>query len=549
MDEQRKFDAKAFMPKRVNAEISRRYDIDKNEIGSGGYGKVFIGRDRNMRDRLVAIKKVIIFEDAKKKAFLQEAQIMKDLDHPNICKLLETYEQGRFMFFVMEFCEGREVFDRIMEQGLIQESTTAEIVRQSASALLYAHNRGIAHRDMKPENICFCSKDVTNNHVKLIDWGLGFYFGQGRMNSAVGSLTYAAPEVLEAKEKQGYTAACDLWSLGVVTYVMLCGKPPFWGNYNEQLRRMKRETFPMSDSTWQQISRPAKELIRGLLRADPKQRMKLEDVLRNPWLRLQDSHAGMDTRISSQVLMNLRQFSRTSQFFSICVASVARQLDHRSLRDVHKVFSEMDTNGDGVLELHEVREGFQKFFGKESAQVKDVEQVFARLDLDGSGVIDYTEFCAAGIGERVSLEEDVLWAAFKAFDVQDDDGRITKDEITQVLRSVDVNKLWTAEVCQDVAEEIFANFDQNGDGSLDFEEFVKLMRECAQRRQCEDDEIDPEERQLIDELESDLRIGKADKAYHILTKLDDVQRSRTPTHKAAALMIRRAKALSRWPAP
>lgn len=530
MDEQRKFDAKAFMPKRVNAEISRRYDIDKNEIGSGGYGKVFIGRDRNMRDRLVAIKKVIIFEDAKKKAFLQEAQIMKDLDHPNICKLLETYEQGRFMFFVMEFCEGREVFDRIMEQGLIQESTTAEIVRQSASALLYAHNRGIAHCDMKPENICFCSKDVTSNHVKLIDWGLGFYFGQGRMNSAVGSLTYAAPEVLEAKEKQGYTAACDLWSLGVVTYVMLCGKPPFWGNYNEQLRRMKRETFPMSDSTWQQISRPAKELIRGLLRADPKQRMKLEDVLRNPWLRLQDSHAGMDTRIASQVLMNLRQFSRTSQFFSICVASVARQLDHRSLRDVHKVFSEMDTNGDGVLELHEVREGFQKFFGKESAQVKDVEQVFARLDLDGSGVIDYTEFCAAGIGERVSLEEDVLWAAFKAFDVQDDDGRITKDEITQVLRSVDVNKLWTAEVCQDVAEEIFANFDQNGDGSLDFEEFVKLMRECAQRRQCEDDEIDPEERQLIDELESDLRIGKADKAYHILTKLDDVQRSRTPTH-------------------
>lgn len=83
-------------------------------------------------------------------------------------------------------------------------------MRQSASALLYAHNRGIAHRDMKPENICFCSKDVTNQHVKLIDWGLGFYFGQGRMNSAVGSLTYAAPEVLEAKEKQGYTAACDL---------------------------------------------------------------------------------------------------------------------------------------------------------------------------------------------------------------------------------------------------------------------------------------------------------------------------------------------------
>eukprot|EP00913_Durusdinium_trenchii_P007547 g7091.t1 len=148
-------------------------------------------------------------------------------------------------------------------------------------------------------------------------------------------------------------------------------------------------------------------------------RMKLEDVLRNPWVRLQDTPGGMDTRIASQVLNNLRQFSRTSQFFSLCVASVARQLDHRNLRDVHKVFSEMDTNGDGVLELHEVKEGFQKFFGKDSEQVKDVEQVFQRLDLDGSGVIDYTEFCAAGIGERVTLEEDVLFAAFKAFDVQE----------------------------------------------------------------------------------------------------------------------------------
>ncbi|CAE7556573.1 CPK2 [Symbiodinium sp. CCMP2456] len=531
MDDNRKFDAKAFMPKRVNAEISRRYDIDKNEIGSGGYGKVFVARDRTMRDRMVAIKKVIIFEDAKKKAFLQEAQIMKDLDHPNICKLLETYEQGRFMFFVMEYCEGREVFDRIMEQGLIQESTTAEIVRQAASALLYAHNRGIAHRDMKPENICFCSKDVTNNHVKLIDWGLGFYFGQGRMNSAVGSLTYAAPEVLEAKEKQGYTAACDLWSLGVVTYVMLCGKPPFWGNYNEQLRRMKRETFPMSDATWQQISRPAKDLIRGLLRADPKQRMKLEDVLRNPWLRLQESQSAMDNKIASQVLTNLRQFSRTSQFFTICVASVARQLDHKSLRDVHKVFAEMDTNGDGVLELHEVRAGFQKFFGRDSPQVQDVEQVFQKLDLDGSGFIDYTEFCAAGIGERVSLEEDVLWAAFKAFDVQDDDGRITKEEVQQVLRSGDVNKLWTPQVCQEVAEDIFETFDQNGDGSLDFQEFVKLMRECSLRHKADDADVEPAQRQLINELTSDLKKGRTDKAYDILTKLDDVQRcNRTPTN-------------------
>lgn len=532
----RTFNPTAFVPARVNAEISKRYDIAQNEIGSGGYGKVFVARDKEIKDRIVAIKKVIIFDEEKKKAFKREAHIMKELDHPNICKLLETYEQGRHMFFVMELCEGREVFDRIMEFGMIDEQTTADIVRQCASALKYAHNRGIAHRDMKPENICFCTNNPEDHHVKVIDWGLGFYFGQARMNSAVGSLTYAAPEVLEARELDGYTCACDLWSLGVVTYVMLCGKPPFWGNYNEQLRRMKKETFPMADSLWQATSREAKELIKGLLKCKPEHRLSLDAVLSHPWLRGRAKQT--DPAVSQQVLTNLRQFSNTSHFFSICVASVARQLDHKGLVDVHRVFCEMDTNGDGVLELHEVKHGFEKIFGKDSEQLKDVERMFARLDLDGSGTIDYTEFCAAGIGERMSTEEHVLRAAFKAFDVQDDDGQITKDEIMQVLSSADVNKVWTKEVCESVAQDIMERFDQNGDGTLDFEEWLVLMRDCAHRHQ----ETEPpegaghdRERELLAEINRTGRrvASNFKETYTLLTELDEARRksfgARTPT--------------------
>jgi len=523
-DRRRSFDAKSFMPQRVNSEISKRYDIDAREIGSGGYGKVFVARDREIRERMVAIKKVIIFDESKKQAFLKEASIMKELDHPNICKLLETYEQGRFMFFVMEYCEGREVFDRIMEHGMIAESVSADIVKQAASALKYAHTRGIAHRDMKPENVCFCNNDLSNNHVKVIDWGLGFYFGQARMSSAVGSLTYAAPEVLESRDVGGYTSACDLWSLGVVTYVMLCGKPPFWGNYNEQLRRMKHEQYPMKDSTWQQISSDAKDLIRRLLKNNPKERMNIDSLLAHPWLSI--ASRKMDVQLASQVLHNMRQFSNTSQFFSICVASVARQLDHRSLRDVHRVFCEMDTNGDGVLELREVLNGFEKIFGKGSDQIRDVEEIFRRIDLDGSGTIDYTEFCAAGIGERISTEESVLWAAFKAFDVTDDDGKITKDEIVKVLQSVDVNKVWTKEVCDDVAREIFDKFDKDGDGTLDFEEWLKLMRESAHRRkEPEPVSKSSQEQKLLAELERteevlDQGLAEFTKSYGLLQELD-----------------------------
>lgn len=366
------------------------------------------------------------------------------------------------------------------------------------------------------------------------------------MSSAVGSLTYAAPEVLEAQAVEGYSSACDLWSLGVVAYVMLCGKPPFWGNFAEQLKRMKKETYPMSDSTWQAISKNAKDLIKGLLKCNPQDRMPLDKVLNHPWLRNPGRH--MDSIISRQVLSNMKKFSNTSQFFSLCVASVARQLDHRSLRDVHRVFCEMDTNGDGVLELSEVKAGFEKIFGKGSQELQDVEAMFARLDLDGSGHIDYTEFCAAGIGERMSTEEHVLWAAFKAFDIQDDDGRITRDEIKQVLLRADVDKFWTSQVCDELSDELFARYDKNGDGSLDFDEFLKLMREIAKRHRNPGTPSPMQDRKEAELLEALERTQQAqqkpkelfNKAYNTLVELDRSAIGSDGSPRATALNKRSA---------
>lgn len=475
------FDTASLMSERVDAEISKRYDIDMREIGIGGYGKVFLAKDRMFKDRQVAIKKVTKIDEERDSAFKKEVLIMKKLDHPNICRLFETYEQGRVMYFVIEFCEGGDLFDRYSNHGKLPETTVAPIIKQVASALKYAHLKGIAHRDLKLENICFCEQSPTSTHIKVIDWGLAGSFEQGRMKSSVGTSTYSAPEVLDPEDDDdGYTCACDLWSLGVVAYVALSGKPPFWGSPKQQVARMRAEKYPLSGEFWDTISEDAKDLIQQLLKTDVQVRLTADQVIRHPWLKM--GQLEPDKRVLAQVLTNLEQFSRAPDFFTFCVASVARQLDHRSLSGIRDAFFMLDKNCDGILTLNEIKEGYAQAFhpdDPEAVTEAEVQEIFSYLDLDGSGRITYTEFCAAGLGEDGFADEHILWSAFKTFDIHDD-GKISKEELRQVLQRADITQVWTSGVCEEVAEEVVQIFGSSEE-SINFDEWLSLMRECSAR--------------------------------------------------------------------
>lgn len=476
-------DYRTFLPERFEVDVSHRYSLDKLALGEGGYGQVFIAKDLES-DRRVAVKKVTKTSDkARNEAFYSEVKLMKELDHPNICKLLETFEQDRNIFFVMEFCEGGELFERIVNLGFIDEELSAGILGQVAAALYYAHGKKIAHRDIKPENIVFCSTSANDQSVKVIDWGLGICFGDQVMRTAVGSFTYAAPEVVQCRGNNAYTKECDLWSLGVVMYIMLCGKPPFWGHQAVHLRRAMAEEYPMSRPPWDKISNAAKDLVRKLLKANPEERLPIEEVIAHPWLSATERVANT-TEIES-VLENLKQFSNSSRFQALCVAAVARQLDHRHLRRIHRVFREMDVAGNGVLSLSEVAFGFKRIFGEGSREYKEVEDIFEQMDLDGSGTIDYTEFCAAGMGKYATMQEDAVRAAFKSFDI-DNSGSLSKENITKVLADAGVLKAWTEEVCAEVAQEVIARFDTNGSGEIEYDEWKEIMSQCWAERTMED---------------------------------------------------------------
>lgn len=464
----------AFVPHRADADVWRRYKSPR-ELGEGSYGKVYVAKDKEVPGRRVAIKEIAVPSEEQTTAFLCETSVMKDLDHPNICRLWETYEAGHTMWLVMEFCEGGELFDRIVLSDGIAENDSQKIVEQVASALGHAHSKGIAHRDLKPENCCFSSADVLDNQVKVIDWGIAFYFQQAVMRSDTGSSLYMAPEVhrCRAGATDAYTHGCDVWSLGVMTYVMLCGRPPFSGVPEERLGSMDNE-LSMSGGAWDTTSNEAKDFIPFLLRADASLRPCMSDVLEHAWLR-SCSPRNLDVAVSQQVLSNLQTFKCSSRLYSICAASVARHLDNEKLQEVRDVFTKMDTNRDGMLQLDEVRRGFAEVFGEDKVVLQDIDAMFELLDVDGSGAIDYTEFCAASLDQCAVADRTAARAAFKAFDTVDDDGRLSREELEQALTRFQMNHAWSPEFRAQAIREAFERFDANGDGVLDFAEWLQLI--------------------------------------------------------------------------
>lgn len=195
-------------------------------------------------------------------AFQNEISILRSLDHPNIIKLFETWETDRICFLVTELCEGGELFYHITKKKHLTEAQSSSIMKQSFYALCYLHKNRICHRDIKPENFLLYKED-DDSHIKLIDFGLAKRVEPNEiMNKPNGTPYYIAPEVL----KGSYTTQCDIWSMGVIMYIMLCGKPPFGGKQNKDIiNNVLNSTYSMKSEVWNSVSSDAKDIISKLL--------------------------------------------------------------------------------------------------------------------------------------------------------------------------------------------------------------------------------------------------------------------------------------------
>jgi len=268
----------------LNEPIKDKYSLDE-EIGKGGFSVVYkakrAGTNQEYAVKCINKKKV---EGDDIRLLKREIRIMKKLNHAHVLKLYEVYEYEDSFYLVMELVKGKELFDKIVQRGMYSERDAAHIISQVLSAVEYLHHNGIAHRDLKPENL-LSTGEGDSEIVKIADFGFAKSFageeGQILMTSC-GSPGYVAPEILTA---ESYDKSVDMWSVGVIIYILLSGYPPFYADSAPALfKKIMDVKYDFDDSVWDDISDSAKDLIKHLLVKDPNERFTATQCLEHEWI-------------------------------------------------------------------------------------------------------------------------------------------------------------------------------------------------------------------------------------------------------------------------
>lgn len=252
------------------------------ELGTGNFAKVYEIKLKTKRESMVvgesyAAKHIIMKDltEEEKDGIKTEIAIMQAIKHPNVLELFDLFEDKDKTILVLDLCRGGELFDRILEKEKYTERDAAVLCVTLLDALEYLHKKGIVHRDLKPENLLYLTK-ADESPIKIADFGLAKQSSDANMNTACGTPGYVAPEVLEAGQGDKgltYGKQVDMWSLGVILYILLCGYPPFYHDHNAELFKLiKDANYEFASPYWDDISEGAKNCVRGLLKKDPKER-------------------------------------------------------------------------------------------------------------------------------------------------------------------------------------------------------------------------------------------------------------------------------------
>ena len=416
------------IPKR---DINEVYIFDKVNIGAGHFGSVRKAKNRIDRSKTYAIKTV---NKSKLKGdismFKNELDMLRFSDHPNIVQFFEIYQDNANYYFVMEYCQGGDIACLIEKTGALEEVVARKIVYQALLAINNLHSCGIVHRDVKADNFLFTTSDL-NSPLKLIDFGLSKRFQPGaKMTTMVGTPLYVAPEIVD---KRGYTEKCDIWSIGVVMYMILAANFPFRGNNNNELfeRIRKGEYSMLASKQLLACSQEGKLFLKRLLERNSSRRYSARAALRDPWftqLNIERNDLGKAV-ISKDLLQKLQKFKEMNTFSKEVIRLlVMLHDDDPQVQNLKHAFFYIDLLNNGFVDKPELKKIFEEH--SEAISIKEVEEIILSLGIRTKRVISYTSFLTATVQSSFYLNDDYLEEVFKRFDL-DQDNLISIEDITE----------------------------------------------------------------------------------------------------------------------
>ncbi|KAJ3706848.1 hypothetical protein LUZ61_010553 [Rhynchospora tenuis] len=432
------------------------------KLGQGQFGTTYlcteISTGIDYACKSIAKRKLISREDVED--VRREIQIMHHLSgHKNVVQIKGAFEDQLHVHIVMELCQGGELFDRIIQRGHYSERKAAALTKIIVGVVEACHSLGVMHRDLKPENFLLANRD-DDLSLKAIDFGLSVFFKPGQIFSdVVGSPYYVAPEVL----RKNYGPEADVWTAGVILYILLSGVPPFWAETQQGIfDAVLKGVIDFDSEPWPVISDSAKDLIRRMLNPRPAERLKAHEVLSHPWIC--ENGVAPDRPLDPAVLSRLKHFSAMNKLKKMALRVIAESLSEEEIAGLREMFTAMDTDNSGAITYDELKEGLRKYGS--TLNDTEIHDLMEAADIDNSGTIDYGEFIAATLHLNKLDREEHLVAAFSYFD-KDGSGYITIDELQAACREHNMPDAFLDDTIKEI--------DKNNDGQIDYGEFVAMM--------------------------------------------------------------------------
>ena len=469
------------IPKNRTA-LSKEYEPE-GQLGEGDYGQVYLVKHKKMN--LHRAMKVIPMKLKAEEKVNEEIELIKQLDHPNIAKLFEYFCDDDKYYLITEYCEGGDLYDLIKKKKKFSEFSAAYIMFQIFRALIYCHNvHHLIHRDIKPENIVVFRKNNTMEDlydVKLMDFGIAKIFNKNEKNNdnrIFGSLNYVAPEIIIGK----YNEKCDIWSCGVLLYLLVTGVHPFKGKESEILKKIRKGNYSFPSGFIEKSSGELRELINKCLINNPNERISANDALNHPFFSLYDINeffTHVTPAFLNKTINNIKKYETKNSLQELCLTYFVHNYPNQEdIVLINKVFSKFNTSNNGKMTKEELKKGLLKYSfsnkGKRSkaAAEKEANHIFSKLDGNNNGFIECEEFVRAGLDKKIIKNKKVLKIMFNSLD-KNKDGEISYEELKEVFNNEgDNNNIKENE--KNIIE-LMKSIDTDLNGQISFEEFYNMM--------------------------------------------------------------------------